>query len=246
MAEWDFDGTLEAGATGRRARLVQEWLTLHDVQVAVDGKYGPATAEGVRRFQTASGLRATGKVDRGTFEALVQPILNACEDLEADGRGLGPQALAYADRHLAEHPREVGGQNMGPWVRLYMKGNEGPNWPWCAGFVSFVLRQASDSLGVAPPVRGSFSCDLLAANAQQRQVFLPGSSVQSPKDIPPGSVFLVRRTGGDWVHTGLVTATSPDTFETIEGNTNDAGDREGYEVCRRVRGYKDKDFILVS
>jgi hypothetical protein len=52
--------------------------------------------------------------------------------------------------------------------------------------------------------------------------------------------------GGDWVHTGLVLSAGKETFETIEGNTNDAGDREGYEVCRRVRGYKGKDFIVLN
>jgi hypothetical protein len=64
--------------------------------------------------------------------------------------------------------------------------------------------------------------------------------------VPPGSIFLNRRVGGDWVHTGIVTGAAADTFETIEGNTNDAGDREGYEVCRRVRGYGNKDFIMVA
>lgn len=33
--------------------------------------------------------------------------------------------------------------------------------------------------------------------------------------------------------------------ETIEGNTNDEDSPEGYEVCRRVRGYGSKDFILI-
>jgi hypothetical protein len=48
------------------------------------------------------------------------------------------------------------------------------------------------------------------------------------------------------VHTGLVVRAGQETFETIEGNTNDAGDREGYEVCQRVRGYAGKDFIVVA
>jgi hypothetical protein len=34
-------------------------------------------------------------------------------------------------------------------------------------------------------------------------------------------------------------------FETIEGNTNDDGSREGYEVCRRFRSYQKTDFILI-
>jgi hypothetical protein len=41
-----------------------------------------------------------------------------------------------------------------------------------------------------------------------------------------------------------VISAGPTTFETIEGNTNDSGDREGFEVCARVRGYDSKDFVV--
>lgn len=50
-------------------------------------------------------------------------------------------------------------------------------------------------------------------------------------------------TGTDWTHTGFVTMFNKDFFDTIEGNTNDDGNREGYEVCARTRGYKNEDFI---
>ncbi len=76
-------------------------------------------------------------------------------------------------------------------------------------------------------------------------MFLTGKKVRSPTDIPPGSLFLNRKKAEDWVHTGLVLNSCAESFDTIEGNTNDAGDREGYEVCRRVRGYKNKDFIIL-
>jgi hypothetical protein len=56
----------------------------------------------------------------------------------------------------------------------------------------------------------------------------------------------VRRTATDWTHTGLVTASAAEVFDTIEGNTNDDGNREGFEVCSRSRGYQDKDFIRLS
>lgn len=245
MSEWEFDTEIARGATGRRARLVQEWLCLHEIQVVIDGKYGPATAEAVRRFQTSEGLRPTGSVNRVTFDALVAPLVEARAEL-ATNSSLGALVVAYGRQHLAEHPREIGGQNLGPWVRLYMNGHEGAEWPWCAGFVSFVLKQASATGGVAMPVSATFSCDLLATDARRRGRFLAERDVTGPGDVPPGSIFLNRRVGGDWVHTGIVTGAAADTFETIEGNTNDAGDREGYEVCRRVRAYGNKDFVMVA
>ena len=35
MSEWDFAGNIASGATGRQARLVQEWLSLQGFKVSV-------------------------------------------------------------------------------------------------------------------------------------------------------------------------------------------------------------------
>lgn len=126
-----------------------------------------------------------------------------------------------------------------------MAGNEGPEWPWCAGFATFALKQACDTVGCAMPIGSTVSCDLLAASAQEKDCFVRGAVTRDRSRVKPGSLFLSRRTAGDWVHTGIVVRLEEDVFHTIEGNTNDSGDREGYEVCARVRGYKDKDFVTV-
>jgi hypothetical protein len=176
-AEAAFAAELRQGARGARVRLVQEWLTLHGVGTGIDGGFGPATAAAVRAFQGGRGLPATGVVDRATFDALVAPMLRALQPVEPPpGATLGVMVVAYARRHLAEHPREVGGQNMGPWVRLYMDGNQGKAWPWCAGFSTFVLRQAARTLGVPVPVGRTFSCDVLAGSAATNQCFLGGAA----------------------------------------------------------------------
>jgi hypothetical protein len=36
-----------------------------------------------------------------------------------------------------------------------------------------------------------------------------------------------------------------DTFKSIEGNTNDEGSSEGFEVCARVHAYRGLDFIII-
>jgi hypothetical protein len=33
-----------------------------------------------------------------------------------------------------------------------------------------------------------------------------------------------------WIHTGMVSVLHEETFDTIEGNTNDEGSANGYEV----------------
>jgi hypothetical protein len=160
------------------------------------------------------------------------------------GATLGRMTVAYARQHLAQRPREVGGENRGPWVRLYMDGNEGADWLWCSGFATFVQRQAAATLGVPVPVARTFSCDDLAHGAKRATCFVAGCP--DSHRITPGSLFLVQKTASDWQHVGIVTSAERDAFHTIEGNTNDDGAREGYEVCERVRSYERKDFILVA
>lgn len=150
---------------------------------------------------------------------------------------------AFAEIHLAEHPREIGGDNSGAWVRLYMKGNEGAPWSWCAGFVTFLLHQASELMNVPMPITGSFSCDMLSIQAQSSGLYI-SESRRSSETLKPGSVFLVRRTSTDWTHTGIVTNAKDISFDTVEGNTNDDGVANGYEVCKRSRGYTGRDFIV--
>lgn len=247
MPEDRFDGEIASGARGARARLVQEWLCLHGHNVAVDGKFGPASAAAVREFQRERGLRATGVVNERTFDALVAPLREATRTLTPNpGATLGHMVVAYAEQHLSQHPREVGGQNMGPWVRLYMDGHQGAQWPWCAGFATYVLRQAATTLGVRMPVVRSYSCDVLATDAARTARFCGGAAADRSSRVTPGSLFLVRRARNDWEHVGIVTQVDGDVFQTIEGNTNDCGDREGYEVCRRMRGFERKDFVVIA
>jgi hypothetical protein len=246
MNECDFPGSIGQGARGRNARRVQEWLCLHDWNVVIDGDFGPATKAAVQSFQSSTGLTASGTVNQNTWAALVQPMTDAVAELDPQGRGVGDLAVAYARQHLAQHPREVGGQNRGPWVRLYMKGNDGAEWAWCAGFVCYLLRQAARTLGIATPLAYTFSCDSLAAEAKQGGLFQDGRKGVTPDQLTPGSLFLLRRSALDWTHTGMVVSAAAETFDTIEGNTNDSGEREGYEVCKRVRGYEDKDFAVIG
>lgn len=246
-AECTFTTAVGPGSRGRRARLVQEWLPLHGVQVAVDGRFGPATAAAVAIFQEREGVRATGTVDEATFARLVAPIGRILRPIAppADG-ALGPLVAACALQHLAERPREVGGQNRGPWVRLYLHGAEGREWPWCAGFATFVVAQAARTLGrpLPLPLHGCFSCDLLAERAAARGLLVRERDRGPTRPVAPGSIFLSRRAPRDWVHAGVVLRAEPAWFESVEGNTNDAGDREGYEVCARMRGYAGKDFVM--
>lgn len=239
-----FPGEVSKGKEGKAARRVQEWLCLHGEIVAVDGEFGGGTEAAVRAFQEARGLPATGIVDEPTHRALVAPMLRVLRPEVDASLPFGQLVAALGALHLAEHPREAGGDNMGPWVRLYMDGHEGPNWFWCAGFVTFLMEQAAALKGVKAPLAGSFSCDSLAAQGKERGAFRKEGQL-SAAELTPGAIFLDRRTPSDWTHTGIVVRTEASAFHTIEGNTNDDGSRNGYEVCARRRGYAKKDFVLL-
>ena len=244
MSDLDLDKNYKKSTKGPKVKLIQEWLCLHGFHVAIDTDFGPATDRAVREFQKKNGLKPDGIVGKGTFAKLIKPMTDVLKPIAADGKALGRMVVAYAEQHLKQTPLEIGGQNRGPWVRLYMNGNEGPDWPWCAGFASFILKQACKALEAPLPIKTSVSCDVLAEQAKQKGIFLPEAKAQDRKLVRPGSLFLVRRTTTDWVHTGIVLKADADVFYTIEGNTNDEGSREGYEVCKRFRGYDKKDFII--
>lgn len=239
MSDLKLTKPLQKGDKKGQVKLIQEWLYLRDEKVVIDNDFGSATESAVRDFQAKSKLPVTGIVDQATFDALISPMTTALAPLPANGKSLGELVVAYARQHLAQHPQEVSGQNAGPWVRLYMAGNEGEQWAWCAGFACFCLKQACDTLNRPLPFKSTFSCDSLAAFAKEKGLFVGIDS------ISPGSFFLVRRTDTDWTHTGIVTEINGDLIKTIEGNTNDEGSREGFEVCARTRGIKKMDFVKI-
>ena len=246
-SEYAFTTPIKRDARGKRVKLIQEWLNLHDIRIVVDSSFGAATEEGLIRFQDSHGLSQTGAVDSRTFSELTAPLRRALAPIPAQGRTFNHLVIAYGEQHEREHPREVSGQNRGPWVRLYMKGAEGDAFPWCAGFVSFVVSQAAASFDAKLEIPYTISCDVIAVEGQHRERFISERDIVGMKaSVGGGSVFLNRRTATDWIHTGIVVRFNDETIETIEGNTNDTGSREGFEVVRRIRGYKSKDFVRLD
>ncbi|HZS36119.1 MAG TPA: peptidoglycan-binding domain-containing protein [Polyangia bacterium] len=246
MSELELAANVQRGDHGFDVKRVQEWLTLQGFGLSIDQDFGPATEAAVEQFQTWNGLDADGVVTPELFALLVAPMRAALQPIAPDGRTLGALTIAYAQQHLAEHPLEVGGDNRGPWVRLYMAGEDGPDQKWCAGFACFCLEQAASSLGVTPPIEASSACTDLGRSAKAHGLFVSGADAAIATRLTPGSFLLRRTSPTEWHHTGLVTAAAAETFTSIEGNTNDAGSSNGYEVCLRTHGYAPYDFILIA
>lgn len=227
---------------------MQEWLTINGFGTSVDGNFGDATKTCVINFQKSKGLPQTGKVDQQTWDHLTVSLNKALAPIEFPANIQLPDAiLRVAKQHLAQHPVEVGGQNRGPWVRVYMDGKEGPDWLWCAGFITFVMKQACTQFDRPMPIKGSVSCDILASQAKEAGLFVKGTQIANGSvtwaGLGAAQVFLVRRTSNDWNHTGFSFDGAQTVFSTIEGNTDEGGSRNGFEVARRTRSVPRKDFI---
>lgn len=242
---------LNIGERGMGVRRVQEWLGLHAIAgVAIDGEYGPATARAVSSFQRGHGLEQTGSVDKATWEALVRPLV--MEPLSKDWgdktQSFGEAAVDIASTWLGEeHPREIGGDNKGPWVRHFCRG---PEVAWCQGFASTVWAEAARHVGVEPPlelVLDGIWClfvPRMVQEAKAKGLFASGTT--NGVRPTPGSMFFLRGGPYGYLHVGIVEAAHDDgTMTTIEGNTNDDGSANGYEVARRVRRISGCDFAIL-
>jgi Putative peptidoglycan binding domain len=246
MKETEFTKVVKKGPPkSDHAKHVQEWLCLHGLSCKIDRDFGPATEKCVRRYQKKKGFPVTGVVDKRTFMELTAPLRAAQHRVEPNGRSLSQLIVAYGRQNVSQKPREVGGPNRGPWVRLYMDGNDGAEWLWCAGFATFPIKQAAATLGIPMPVLRSFGVANIANHAKETHHFLGQPSVADRRRIKPGSLFLERGGPNGYMHCGIVVSVDGDTMNTLEGNTNDDGSSNGLEAIARTRGFGNMDFALV-
>ena len=138
-----------------------------------------------------------------------------------------------------EHPK---GSNWGHPVQDYL-ASVNTHFPasWCMAFVYWCVDGAAKQLGLDNPLArtGGVLAGFNGAKA-------PAIASRVLENIAPGDVFIMDL-GHGLGHTGFVTAVTEESREienktklvkvikTIEGNTNDTGSREGYEVARRSR-----------
>lgn len=141
---------------------------------------------------------------------------------------LGELALQKAITQLGNHEQPKG-SNSGPEVTSYLKrvGLNG-GYPWCMAFVYWCVDEACKELGLSNPLVKTGGVMRQYDECTLRK--LPKTSVA----IKPGDIFIMKFSHGTG-HTGIIEKVYAGTVTTIEGNTNDDGSREGYEVARMTR-----------
>lgn len=112
--------------------------------------------------------------------------------------------------------------NWGEHVQKYLK-SVGITFPasWCMSFVYWCCKESN-------PNTILFKTGGVLKQWQKTDVKYKHTSPMA------GDIFIQDH-GHGLGHTGFVENVVGDEIHTIEGNTNDEGLREGYEVCRRVR-----------
>lgn len=138
---------------------------------------------------------------------------------------LSEQIIQVAQSQLGvqENPK---GSNSGPEVEIYLKSvGLGKGFAWCMSFVYWVVQEACKKASHPNLLTKTGGVLVQWNNCQKLHVSNPQA----------GDIFILDF-GKGIGHTGIVTKVLPNgTIETIEGNSNSDGSREGYEVCKHIR-----------
>lgn len=127
------------------------------------------------------------------------------------------------------------GSNGGPEVDKYLKSVGLPTGnPWSAAFIYWCFDRAAYNLSIENPLTRSASFARILPVIGSNGFLSVANAIADPDLIRPGMVFLINFGGGQG-HVGIVEGRSGDFIETIEGNVNDFGGREGVGVFRMRR-----------
>lgn len=142
-------------------------------------------------------------------------------------------AVSIAETQLGVREEPIG-SNRGKMVNEYLLsvGLPGGNF-WCMAFVYWCYQQAAKQLLVANPLPKTAGCLDHWHKTKGRKI-AKREAVLHPELVTPGAVFIMDHGKGAG-HTGIVVSVDGQTLTTIEGNTNEAGSRNGIGVFRRKR-----------
>ena len=131
---------------------------------------------------------------------------------------------------------EIGGTNCGPRVNEYKAATWLPPdqpWPWCAAFIDWIVMRAMEDSGKEftfqrPRTAGAWDLE----NWSMKQDGSTWTKLNPQAgDIAPGDIVIFT-----FSHVGLAIETpAKGVVETIEGNTDGNGSRDGGGVWKKQR-----------
>lgn len=205
--------------------------------IDVDGDFGPKTFNAVKLFQArsvdenGSTLIVDGKIGPISWQVLFgSGTIKVVTEPDSDLLGRVVKA-AKSQVGVLEDPV---GSNSGPEVDEYLASvGLDPGYFWCMAFVYWCFGKASKQSGVSNPAVKTAGVLNHWNNTSGKRITTQ-EAVNNPSKIKPGHIFIMSYGGGTG-HTGIVESVSGGFVNTIEGNTNEAGSRNGIGVFKRQR-----------
>jgi hypothetical protein len=218
--------------------------------VRARGAFDDDLMANVKMFQTRNvdqlgrNLVPDGQIGPLTWDALfnITPEINR---KVPNGLMKAAIAIARTQNGVRERPRN---SNRGRDVEKYLRSvNCPPGNAWCAAFVFWCVKQASEETGVPNPCARSAGALVQWNRAGEKRLERVSAKAakEDPALIVPGMVFVID-SGKGLGHTGFVTSVRGAMLDTIEGNTGATKTREGggvYTLMRKV-GEINKGYIL--
>lgn len=141
--------------------------------------------------------------------------------------------LTLAQRTLSIAKSQIGfseiphGSNWGKHVQNYL-ASVGINFPaaWCMAFVYYCVNEACKEMKINNPI-------IKTGGVMVQWARIPNDMKSKTPRV--GDIFIMNFGKGKG-HTGFVSKVEGNIIHTIEGNSNDEGSREGFEVCRKPGG----------
>ncbi len=211
----------------------------------VDGVFGTNTANAVKLFQIrhtdlhGRPLEVDGEVGSDTWSALFGRAAVYTSIAKPTDK-LIVKVLEIATNEIGVH-EDPPGSNKGKRIEEYQRAvGIDPGEPWCVAFIFFCFATAARTLKLPNPIeeadcKTGSALDLWnrASRASNVTVVIHYDALNDPSKVKPGMIFVIS-TGGGYGHVGLVASVVGNRLETIEGNTNDGGSREGIGVFRHT------------
>lgn len=210
-------------------------LNIGDLQGT--GIYGTKTKNAVKLFQAThmdqfgNPLEVDGNVGSLTWASLFGVDTIVVTELAPNALLTEALKVAVTQIGVMEDPP---GSNKGPVVDQYLASVAlPPGLFWCAAYVYWCFNKAAVKLNKNNPLVKTGHV-MTHWNKTAGKKILTAEAIDKPSLIKPGHIFMLN-TGGSSGHTGIIEKVDGGFIHTIEGNSNNAGSRNGIGVFRLQR-----------
>lgn len=206
---------------------LQQCLVNAGFPIDRDGIFGGQTEAAVRLAQKEFGLKVDGFAGPITMSKLDPDWARKNnESISKPANDYIARVIKIAQSY--DGVRETS-ENRGPHINQWL-AELGIDFaaPWCMAFVQGCFRQAALEMGIEDPLKPDTAGVLDLWNR------VPHGWRVSALNGRAGDIMIMDHGGGKG-HTGIVTGYSNGMYITMEGNTNDAGGRDGDCVAEKYR-----------